>query len=168
MGNLVLLLHRIHKKLEKLLLRNSLGMTSTIEMNISRKRTRKIIPLRLVVNRGLLVIFQVAEYCHQVAIEASRLNVLGQDEELLVNAGIRCINVFLQETWASKDGEPYSIRGDLFMMKAQIKSDPQLLNKAREDFQQAINLGSTDPLKTEKWRNNIEQIEIISKTLPGA
>ena len=64
-----------------------------------------------------------------------------------------------------KRGEPYSVRGDLFLIKAQWHRDASALVSAERDYKSAIKLGSKDPSNLTVWRNDLESVATVRKAL---
>ncbi len=116
-----------------------------------------------------LSLLLAAQCCKKLVTTAAMNGTAGKEHDLLISSGIHLVDVFLNFVEGidafPRRGEPYSVRGGIFLIKAQLDKDRSALASAKQDYETAIKLGSEDPSNVEGWTNDLGSIETVRMVL---
>lgn len=100
----------------------------------------------------------LAMCCHHAAMEQSKKLSITSDGEDYVNCAIASFSALIGAHNATYD--TFAARGAMYLLKAQLDNEPQLLDKAEADCGKALALGSPN---TTAIRENFVTIDHVRK-----
>jgi hypothetical protein len=108
-------------------------------------------------------LFEMAHNKYQSVMNAVHSNSLtaSHERELLEAVDLFTKVIELHGT----RGEPYGLRGGLYMVFGQINQDRTYLDKAEADYRKALDVGGSDPSNHAIWSNSISQLKMIRKMI---
>ena len=107
--------------------------------------------------------------CAKIVMSAARSGQTNQREEELLCAAVAFLTLFLDGDGDASDvapslspdlfSVPYMLRGNMFLIRGQIHKHESDLERAEQDYQQALKIGCSDKSNMEIWRRNLHRVQ---------
>ena len=109
----------------------------------------------------LAVLVPQAAHFYKSIMAASAKNSLRAKDESDIGSCLGLLNKILEIQ--TDRGDPYGMRADIYLIRAQLDRDRSLLERAEQDYKKGLEIGSLDTANHALYEKGLENIKILKK-----